>query len=511
MRGARPGAAGSGALRSGRGVVVAEGREQLLDGDVEGMGKGVPGSDAAGSAAVFEVNEGAPGQAATAGEFVEGPAALTPQARQRHAQRSEVGVGRQDRHPTIRRCRTLPCQCRPLHYLPWTGVTFTVQESALPCVLPAPSAGDTDHRGTDRREDDLPMRLAGAHAAVRRIWTVELRPRTDGPMLVCPSCTAHASPLTASSARSAALAHLACHARADVLPAYLRSCQCRVQGCLWHPRRRGCAGPVLLALTRDRSGRTWRLADTCAACAAATSHTAVVPDTLVSSPPLPSTCPPPSVLAGPRAEPDERVRVRVREMLTYLGAALPQFTSPAARLLGLQCALRTDSRGNVRLPTGLLSGMRLRGHPELWQELAHAGWLEPPDVRSMPVQVRLLDATVLDQAPGRLARCRAAHWALRPTPLALPAAPPALRLTALVLAAHTSVDAEHRADMDVLARLCGHSPQQTGELLDRLVTTHILGAWHHNRDTDEAFWQLPQPRARVRPVVRHRSHPAPRP
>ncbi|CAM5585789.1 hypothetical protein SALBM311S_01205 [Streptomyces alboniger] len=353
------------------------------------------------------------------------------------------------------------------------------------------------------------MRLGGAHAAVRRIWTVELRPRAGGPTLVCPSCTAHTSPLTASSARSAALAHLACHARADALPTYLRSCQCRVQGCLWHPRRRGCGGPVLLALTRDRSGRTWRLADTCAACAAATSHTAVVPDTLVNSPrPLPSACAPPQPLVGLRVESDQRLRVR--EMLTYLGAALPRFTSPAARLLGLQCALRTNSRGHVRLPTGLLRGMRLGGHRELWQELAHAGWLEPPAVRPVPVQVRLLDAAVLDQAPGRRARCRAAHWALRPAPLALQAAPPALRLTALVLAAHTSVDAEHSADMDVLARLCGHSPQQTGELLDRLVTTRTLEAWHHNRETDEVLWHLPQPCPRARPAVRPRSHQAPR-
>ncbi|WP_232107619.1 hypothetical protein [Streptomyces gossypiisoli] len=356
------------------------------------------------------------------------------------------------------------------------------------------------------------MRLAGAHAAVRRIWTVELRPRAGGPTLVCPSCTAHTSSLKASSARSAALAHLACHARADALPAYLRSCQCRAQGCLWHPRRRGCAGPVLLALTRDRSGRTWRLADACAACAAATSHTAVVPDTVLNSPgPLPSACPPPSVHAKLRAESDERVRVRVREMLTYLGVALPRFTSPAARLLGLQCALRADTRGHVRLPAGLLRGMRLHGHRELWQELAYAGWLEPLAVRSVPVQVRLLDAAVLDQAPGRRARCRAAHWALHPAPLTLPAAPPALRLTALVLAAHTSADAEHSTDMDILARLCGHSPQQTGELLDRLVTTRTLRAWHHNRETDEALWQLHQLRVRTRPAERPRRYQAPLP
>ncbi|MCX5063845.1 MULTISPECIES: hypothetical protein [unclassified Streptomyces] len=344
------------------------------------------------------------------------------------------------------------------------------------------------------------MRLAGAHAAVRRIWTVELRPHAGGPTLVCPSCTAHTSPLTASSARSAALAHLACHARADALPAYLRSCQCRVQGCVWHPRRRGCAGPVLLALTLEGSGRAWRLADTCAACAAATSHTAVVPDTLLSpSRPHDAARTPSAEHTGPSAQADERVRVR--EMLTYLGAALPRFTSPAARLLGLQCALRADTRGHVRLPTGLLRGMRLRGHRELWQELAHAGWLQPPDARSLPVRARLLDAAVLDQAPGRRARRRAAHWALHPAPLALPAAPPALRLTVLVLAAHTVADTHHGTDMDVLARLCGHSPQQTGELLDRLVTTRTLAAWQHNRESDEVFWQLPQPRTRTRPAA----------
>jgi len=348
------------------------------------------------------------------------------------------------------------------------------------------------------------MRLADAHVAVRRIWTVELRSRAGGPALVCPSCTAHTSPLTGSSARSAVLAHLACHARADTLPAHLRSCQCRARGCRWHPRHRGCAGPVLLALTRDRSGRAWRLADTCAACAAATSNTAVVPDTVPgSSRPHSSSRPSPPVR---RFHTGVQERVRVREMLTYLGAALPRFTSPAARLLALQCALRADARGHVRLPAGLLRGMRLRGNRELWLELAHAGWLELPDFRALPVQVRLLDAAVLDQTPGRRARCRAADWALRPVPLVLPASAPALRLTALVLAAHTCAHVEHSTDMDILTRLCGHSPQQTGELLDRLVATRTLRAWHHNRETDEVVWELPQPQARRRPVVLPRRH-----
>ncbi|MGY5121961.1 hypothetical protein ACWC2H_40080, partial [Streptomyces sp. 900105755] len=64
-------------------------------------------------------------------------------------------------------------------------------------------------------------------------------------------CTARTPACEATSARSAALA---CHARTDALPGHLRTCQCRAQGCRWHPRHRGCAGPVLLALTQGRGG-----------------------------------------------------------------------------------------------------------------------------------------------------------------------------------------------------------------------------------------------------------------
>ncbi|MGW4888145.1 hypothetical protein [Streptomyces murinus] len=311
---------------------------------------------------------------------------------------------------------------------------------------------------------------------------MELRPQADGPKLVCPSCTTRTFPLQASSARAATLAHLACHARADALPVHLRSCQCRLRGCVWHPRHRGCAGRVLLALTRDRSGRTWRLADACAACAAATSHTAVVPETLLTP-------------RQPAASAPARTRVhgnepqRVREMLTHLASALGCVTSPAARLLALQCALRADRHGCARLPAGLLRGMRLHRRTEAWQELAQDGWLDLPDPRTAPLRVRLLDDAALNQAPGRGARRRAAHWALKPAPLIVPAAAkPADRLAALVLAAHTTT-AGPAADMAVIARLCGHSPQQTGVLLDRLVAGRTLAAWQHQRDTDEVHWQ----------------------
>lgn len=342
------------------------------------------------------------------------------------------------------------------------------------------------------------MRLAGAHLTVRRIWTVELRSRAGGPRLVCPHCPVHSPPLQAASARSAVLAHLARHAHADALPAYLRTCQCRAQGCSWHLRHRGCAGPVLLTLTRDRSGRAWRLSDSCAACAAATNHTAVVPATLLASRPM--RCPG----RHPRPLGDPAERTRVREMLTYLSAALPQFTSPAARLLALQCALRAGTGGYVRLPAGLLRGMRLGGRSELWEELEHADWLRRTAGRHPHVEAWLLDAALLSQQDGR-ARARAAQWAMRPALVAVLAGrPPAVRLAALALASHTSGDAG-RTDLDALARLCGYAHQQTAELLDRLVASHALTAWRHNRETDEVFWWLPQSTEAGRQRPTHRS------
>ncbi|MEU8795009.1 hypothetical protein [Streptomyces sp. NPDC048643] len=256
---------------------------------------------------------------------------------------------------------------------------------------------------------------------------------------------------------------------------------------------------MLLALTRDRSGRIWRLADACGACAAATSRTAAVPDTLLA-PRRPAASAP----AAPRHFHDESRRVR--EMLTYLASALGCITSPAARLLALQCALRAGTDGCARLPAGLLRSMRMHRRAEVWQELVADGWLDLPVTRAAFMHVRLLDEAILDQAPGRSARRRAAHWALQPSPLPIPpAAASAERLTALVLASHADASGTS-ADLAVVARLCGHSRQQMGELLDRLVARRILAAWHHQPDTDDVHWK-PGPR---RPLpLRPASSPAP--
>jgi hypothetical protein len=87
-------------------------------------------------------------------------------------------------------------------------------------------------------------------------------------------------------------------------------------------------------------------------------------------------------------------------------------------MLALQCTLRADTCGRARLSTGLLRSMRLRGRTEIREELAHGDWLQPPDLRSTPVEVQLLDATVQEQIPAEAhaaapptGRCTPRRWA----------------------------------------------------------------------------------------------------
>jgi hypothetical protein len=312
--------------------------------------------------------------------------------------------------------------------------------------------------------------------AVRRTWTVELRPQHEGPVLVCPQCPPGHRAAPGVSARSAVLAHLARHARSDVLPSYLRTCQCHEGGCRWHSRRRGCDGPILLVLTCARNGRIWRLADTCAACAAATAHAAVVPDTPLSA----SRAELPSDPRNPdRAEPGgpsgrSSEQLFVEGMLSYLTVSLPPQTSAAARLLALQCALRTNDRGRIGLPIGLLRSMRLGRDPSPWQDLEQAHWLHrlPPTGPSTcrAVGMQLLDPTVLSQAPSRSDRIQAADWALRASyTKRLRHLDEAGRLLTLTLATHPSAaDSAGRVEHGRLTRICGLTAQELATASDRL-------------------------------------------
>lgn len=337
------------------------------------------------------------------------------------------------------------------------------------------------------------MRLCTTHPMVRRTWTVELRPEKGGPVLHCPQCPPGSPP--ARGAASQALAHLARHARHDALPQHLRTCQCHPHGCRWHPRHRGCSGPVLLVLTREHGGRLWRLADVCAACAAATTHAAVVPDTVLAP--------------APSAQPEKRARhrqrrtmpsgpseqVRVREMLSYLAAALPAQTSAPARLLALQCALRSTAAGDVNIPAGLIRGMRLPSEVAAFTELEAAGWLRSPTrpAHRAGFSVELLDMAVRMQAPARADRARAADWILRTCRTGeirqLDTFP---RLLALALAAHLPSEpgVPATAEQDVLARMCGLSPRELLPLLDLLVTTRFLRFWARDSVPEDLHWEF---------------------
>ncbi|MFD4998713.1 hypothetical protein [Streptomyces buecherae] len=333
------------------------------------------------------------------------------------------------------------------------------------------------------------MRLL-THDTVQRVWSVEVRPHA--PVLRCfhGSCPGEAS--AAGGARSVALRHLARHARSSALPTHLRTCQCRDRGCTWHRRHRGCHGPVRLALTGDRGGARWRLADVCTACAALTPHTALVPENTDTSPGTRTPSRPPAASAPHVACRHTDARARVREMLTYLATALPRFCSPGARLLALQCALRANGSGEVRLPYGLLRGLHVHQRTELWDELEYAGWLRR-SAHPCPVQVRLLEAAMQD-FPSRHQRARAAHWAMRPLLRPLPRTlPGSVQLTTLALAAHARPDGAGLLGMNVLTHLCGQTPEQLGDLLDRMTSSQLLVSWRQAHPEDDVTWRLPGP------------------
>ncbi|WP_030659430.1 hypothetical protein [Streptomyces rimosus] len=152
----------------------------------------------------------------------------------------------------------------------------------------------------------------GEHLA-GRVWTVRLaphgRPAAGTVKLSCsrPACPDQHFPGGAAAGRKAAVghvnAHLA-HIRAGGGPRAEAWCACRAADCAWHTpdpdagHRGGsrppaeaprCGGPVVLAVYADRAGRLWRIAETCARCAAATPGCRV----------LDTALPPPSARTAP--------------------------------------------------------------------------------------------------------------------------------------------------------------------------------------------------------------------
>lgn len=331
------------------------------------------------------------------------------------------------------------------------------------------------------------MRLRTTCPAMPRAWTVELRSHTSGLFLVCQQCPHEGGQVTAASARSAALAHLARHARGDLIPPHLRICQCHERGCRWHTRHRGCDGPIRLLLACERGGRVWRLADACSACAAATAQAAVVPDTAFAR----STAQQPAITRRRTRHPKgPGEQIRVREMLSYLATALPPDSSAAARLLALQCALRMSTGMRVRLPKGVLRSLRL-DTPSSWRELEHARWLRTtPESTTNEVVAELLDITLLEQAPARPDRMHAADWALRVSSKA-GAIGPLSQLTCLYLAVHSEPElGSGQGEADHMARVCGTRPAELPNTLVRLAATGLLKSWQACLKSGDLHWTL---------------------
>jgi hypothetical protein len=222
-----------------------------------------------------------------------------------------------------------------------------------------------------------------------------------------------------------------------------------------------------------------------------TAQAAVVPETF-----LPVTVASPDGASRRRNRRPEGPgdQIRVGEMLSYLAAALPSHTGAATRLLAVQCALRMDSEGKIRMPAGLLRSLRLGRNPLPWSELEQARWLRrtpaTPGSADRVVGAQILDGGLFAQRPARPDRRSAADWALRMARSGcVGAGDPSLRLTALCLAAHTDSSAGRgRAELDRIARECGLVPEALFPVLDQLAT--FLASWSMALASGDLHWEL---------------------
>lgn len=130
----------SGLVPPGRLVVATQGAEESVKRGAQRMSESVPRLESADCAPLLDLDECPSGQAAAVRQLVIGPPVVRPQPREFQTQGLEVGVGREDRHLTIRRCRRLPCQCRPLPYFS-CGIPAEGQSSALACARLQPGRG----------------------------------------------------------------------------------------------------------------------------------------------------------------------------------------------------------------------------------------------------------------------------------------------------------------------------------------------------------------------------------
>ncbi|MGI5430882.1 hypothetical protein [Streptomyces sp. CA-179760] len=214
-----------------------------------------------------------------------------------------------------------------------------------------------------------------------------------------------------------------------------------------------------------------------------------MPDTVLTHPPLY-----PTTASRRRRRPKgPGEQTRVREILSYLAAALPPGTSAAARLLALQCALRMNTKMHVRLPNGVLRSLRLNAVQDPWRELEHARWLcITPATAANEVVAELLDAALLGQAPARPDRMRAADWALRASSSSTAGTTgPLPQLASAYLAANADPQAgSGLSELDQIGRVCGVPLAELPALLDQLAATGLLRSWQACPDSGDLHWTL---------------------
>ncbi|MER7728917.1 hypothetical protein [Streptomyces sp. NPDC096323] len=176
-------------------------------------------------------------------------------------------------------------------------------------------------------------------------------------------------------------------------------------------------------------------------------------------------------------------------MLSFLASSLAP-CSPQARLLALQCALRSAPPGRVRLPAGLIRAMALPQPAAAWQELEEMRWIRQSVQGSLVSSAQLTDPLI--GAPGRKVRGRAADWALRThQSRSVRAGTPAVRLAALALSAH---NAPHRddgtAEIDQLARASGLSVSELLNVMRLLSAAGGISHWSLDSTTDDLTWSM---------------------
>ncbi|WP_143688561.1 hypothetical protein [Streptomyces barkulensis] len=130
----------------------------------------------------------------------------------------------------------------------------------------------------------------------QRTWAITADTHCAPPALRCTTCGPLPHPPKPTTARETIHNHLRDHLHQSPLAPHLRTCQCRENGCRWHPPHRGCDGLIALYLTHHPTHHLWRVADLCHACATTTPNTAHIPD-----PPLPHPNDPPTT---PTTDPD---------------------------------------------------------------------------------------------------------------------------------------------------------------------------------------------------------------